>query len=265
MAFRTCEFLPGVHHIEDALGVCMTLLVGRERALLVDTGYGLEDVAAFARSITPLPVTVMLTHGHHDHALGARWFRRVELLPEDTAVYALYTDVPQRRRVLESARSRGIPVDEKGYLAASMAEAEPLGTGEMDLGGLTARVIPCPGHTPGSAVVYVPEQHLLLTGDDWNPCTWLFFPEALPVRDYLKNVRGLTQLPFEWVLCSHRFELFPRKMMTDFLDGLTEQVLRSARPVDTGADKGIPTAEAALPSGQVLVFDRDKLERGEKT
>ena len=49
MAFEWKEALPGVFHIRDGMGVCMTLLRGEKRALLVDTGYGAEDVAAFAR------------------------------------------------------------------------------------------------------------------------------------------------------------------------------------------------------------------------
>ena len=73
MAFQALQVLPDVYHIQDCMGVCMTLLVGKDRALLVDTGYGLENVREMAASITALPVTVLLTHAHHDHALGARW------------------------------------------------------------------------------------------------------------------------------------------------------------------------------------------------
>ena len=36
----------------------------------------------------------------------------------------------------------------------------------LDLGGVTARVIHCPGHTPGSVAVYLPRQELLLSGDE---------------------------------------------------------------------------------------------------
>ena len=36
--FRWAEVMPGVTHIEDPMGVCMTLLAGRERAMLVDAG-----------------------------------------------------------------------------------------------------------------------------------------------------------------------------------------------------------------------------------
>ena len=91
MGFIDRELLPGVHHIEDALGVCFTLIVGDERALLVDAGYGVEDVADYVRSLTDLPVTLWLTHGHHDHALGATRFEEVRLHPDDAAVYREYT------------------------------------------------------------------------------------------------------------------------------------------------------------------------------
>ena len=46
MAFQSIEILPGVWQIQDNMGVCMTLLCGEDQALLIDTGYGLEDVAA---------------------------------------------------------------------------------------------------------------------------------------------------------------------------------------------------------------------------
>ena len=79
MGFIEREVLPGVRHIRDGLGVCFTLLTGGTRALLVDAGYGVEDVSAFVHTLTDLPVTLWLTHGHFDHAPGARWFTDVRL------------------------------------------------------------------------------------------------------------------------------------------------------------------------------------------
>ena len=222
MAFVDREPLPGVHHIEDALGVCFTLIVGEDRALLVDAGYGVEDVAAFVGGLTDRPVTLWLTHGHHDHAPGARWFSEARLCPEELPVYRTYAGEKWRRRVLDTARAKGVAVDEAAYLSAPMPAPVAMAGETLDLGGLTARVIPCPGHTPGSAVVYVPERRLLLTGDDWNPVTWDFFPEAMPVRTLRNNLRGLLALDFEWVLCPHRTELHSRRMLERFLDGLTD-------------------------------------------
>ena len=262
MGFTVREVLPGVRHIEDGMGVCMTLLTGGERALLVDTGYGLEDVAACVRSLTGLPLTVLLTHHHHDHAMGARWFPETLMFSEDRADWPLYTGAEQRARVLAQAGSRGLTAA-GDLLAADIPVPRALEEGPIALGGLTAEVILCPGHTPGSAVIWVPERKLLLTGDDWNPCTWLFFPAALPVRDYLRRMRALLELPFEHVLCSHQPSLFPREALETFLASLTEETLRDARPVTIGPYEAIDTRQAALPGGQALVFDWAKAKLDE--
>lgn len=263
MGFVSREALPGVFHIQDAMGVCMTLLVGSRRALLVDTGYGLEDVAAFARTLTPLPLTVLLTHAHHDHALGARWFDRVWLFPEDGDAFSLYTDETHRRRVLEQAREKGLQAS-SDMLSAQMPAPEALAEGDIELGDLTARVLRCPGHTPGSAVVLVPQRALLLTGDAWNPCTWLFFPEALPVRAYRRNARALLELPFAHVLCAHQPQLYPRQAMADALAGLTDEALCAAPRVTIAPYASIRTHQASLPGGCVLVFDRAKFTPDEE-
>ena len=81
--FRYREVLPDVYHIEDSLGVCMTLLCGSREALLADAGYGLEDVAAFTAALTDRPVRLILTHGHYDHILGAGWFPEAAVFAED--------------------------------------------------------------------------------------------------------------------------------------------------------------------------------------
>ena len=47
MSFELNRARPGITHIRDAMGVCMTLIEGEKAALLVDTGYGTEDVSAF--------------------------------------------------------------------------------------------------------------------------------------------------------------------------------------------------------------------------
>ena len=256
--FEVTQPLPGIFHIRDSLNVCFTLLTGQTGALLVDTGYGLEDVAAQIKKITPLPLTVLLTHGHHDHALGSRFFDEVLLLPGEEEVYRAYTGPQRREKVLKTACDRGLYPDEKDYLSAAMPPCRVIAPGSMALGGLTACVLACPGHTPGSAVVYVPERKLLLTGDNWNPCTWLFFPEARPAAEYRQNMQSLLALDFDRVLCPHQANLYPREMMEKFVLGLTDEALRTARPCDTGNDLAVRTLEACLPGDQVLVFDGDK-------
>lgn len=257
MPFTTHEVLPHVFHIQDAMGVCMTLLVGEQSALLVDTGYGLEDVQDHVRSITHLPLTVLITHGHHDHALGARWFPHTLMFQEDAADFAEYTGSGMRQRVLQQAKAKGLTVDD-GFLTDSIPMPLPLSEQTVDLGGMPVQIIHCPGHTPGSAVVYLPEQRLLLTADDWNPCTWLFFPAALGAQSYRAHVRRLQALPFTHVLCSHQPMLFERSMLDDFLNGLTDEALRKAVPVNIAPYEHIDTRQASLPHNQIFVFDQAK-------
>lgn len=257
MGFQAQKVLPGVYHIQDSLGVCMTLLVGDTQALLVDTGYGVEDVASFIRTITDKPLTVILTHGHHDHALGAMWFDHTTMFEEDREDFLTYTGERQRQRIWEQARNKGLPV-RADYRSVSIPMPLPLCEQTMDLGGMRVQIIHCPGHTPGSAVAYVPERQLLLTGDDWNPCTWLFFPKALPVKEYRANVRQLSVLPYEHVLCSHQPVLFSREKMDSFLAGLTDGTLQAASRVYMEAYADIETCQASLPEDQILVFDWKK-------
>ena len=253
--FESAEVLPGVFHIKDIMGVCMTLLVGEKRALLVDAGYGLEDVASYIATLTDKPVTFMLTHGHHDHALGAQWFREALMFPAERPVYDVYTHEPYRTRVAGQAEGKGLAVPE-GFMARPVAVPADLTEGPMDLGGMTAEVIFCPGHTPGSAVIHVPERQLLLTGDDWNPCTWAFFPEAMPAETFRRNVTALLALPFTHVLCSHQHALQERAAFEAFVTGLTDEALLTARKVDMNWP--IDTREATPAPGQIFVFDYGK-------
>ena len=51
------------------------LLIGEEKAMLIDPAYGDGDLRAFVETITDKPVMVCNTHGHFDHT-GGNAFRR---------------------------------------------------------------------------------------------------------------------------------------------------------------------------------------------
>ena len=108
--FRNIEAFPGVFHITDAMGVSFTLIEGDERAILFDTGYGTEDVCAYVKTLTDKPVKVYLSHGHHDHMLGARWFDRTWICAEDTEEFILRTGQGQREKVMKQAEERSVTV-----------------------------------------------------------------------------------------------------------------------------------------------------------
>ena len=258
------------------MGVSFTLLEGSDSALLIDAGYGIEDVRAYVETLTDRPVELILTHGHHDHVLGARWFRKSRMAREDLEEFRLRTALRQREAVRNQALDRGLTVPED-YLTAPIPEPEPLAyTDELDgmectgydLGDLEVWLIHVPGHTPGSCVFFVPEYQLLLTGDDWNPCTWMWFPSAVPAPQWRDRMIRLLELleraqgeRVETVLCSH--QAGPRKgsELRDFLAYMTDDRLRAAPPIAMNIELygEIPTHQAACPEkGWALVFDYDK-------
>lgn len=264
--FEAEQVLPGIYHIKDIMGVCMTLITGKDRALLVDTGYGIEDVRGFVRTLTDLPLTVLLTHGHHDHALGAVWFDEVVLFEEEKPVYERYGGSAQRERVAGQAAAKGIRVPDdfltKPMAAARYAHGDAGESGfdeiVMDLGGVTARIMKVPGHTPGSAVILVPERELLLTADDWNPCTWVWFPEACGIKAWRTNMeRVFEKVSFEHVLCSHQARLYSHDDPVRFVRFMTDDVLKNAPYAEMGS--ATDTRRVMPDETTQLVFDRAKM------
>ncbi len=264
--FTSAQVLPGVYHITDCMGVNMTLLQGTEKALLIDTGYGLENGKEYAESLAGQEVQVLLTHGHHDHALGSAHFERVSLFEEDRETFRLYTGREQRQKVAHQAEDRGLVLPE-GFETRPMPKIVPLmktkdlesgfDRADIPLGGMTARVYHVPGHSSGSAIVYVPERELLLTGDNWNPCTWVWFPESESVMTLRENMKKILRiLPAKHVLCSHRPELFGMETVNAFFDFITDDALKNADKVS--AEDGKDIRELTIPGGMVIRFDAKK-------
>jgi glyoxylase-like metal-dependent hydrolase (beta-lactamase superfamily II) len=222
------ELLPGVYCITDRMNMNMTLLVGRKQALLVDTGYGFDDLQDAVRQITDLPLIVVNTHGHHDHASGNYLFERVYIAEADIPVCNHYVTI-SRKRIWQQAKSRNIPLDDwthDEYLEKPCGVLHILSERQIDLGEMTACMIDAPGHTPGSLTIYVPERKLILSGDDWNPTTWLFFPEAESVSVLRSSIAKLLERDFEWILPSHDAKLWPRSALETFYQATTPEHLQ---------------------------------------
>ena len=129
------------------------------RALIVDPGDEAPRIAESLRSLGLRPAAILLTHGHADHICGVAGLLSafpcpVFLAPEDAAwCFTPLNDFPPY------VVPKSPPADLR---PASEAES-------LDAGGLVLRVLPTPGHSPGSVCYRIgsPDgtQDVLFTGD----------------------------------------------------------------------------------------------------
>lgn len=187
------------------------LVVGSERALVLDTGSGLSDIAAVVAALTDRPVTALASHLHWDHTGGHPRFARVAA----PALPAL------RRRTVDgvlrpSLRSRLAPRPRP----LRIAEWLPLGE-EIDLGGRRLRLHHAPGHTDDSIVAHDADRGQLFTGDllyDGPSAFGLTPGSSLAVA--ARTVRGLVRdCPSEVVLGGH-YGFLPGGRLADYAGAL---------------------------------------------
>lgn len=220
-AFYTVNQLkPHVYHIADPMGVCMTLIIGEEKALLLDTGYGTGNLHETVREITDLPLIVVNSHGHLDHILGNRFFDTVYLHPADLPLYRQHSSKERRQSIANRQRTRPrlFPEDfsPEEYLADLKTEVIPVDEGIVfDLGGVRLTVIHIPGHTPGGIALLDDRDKLLLTGDMVSAHIWMFLPESTGMGTYIESLRKVQQMSsqYDGIVASHVQDILPNDMV----------------------------------------------------
>lgn len=70
--FKTEKLTSRVTRIQAPGEELMYLVEGEERAALLDTGTGVGHLKPCVDKLTDKPVSVLITHGHVDHAMGRR-------------------------------------------------------------------------------------------------------------------------------------------------------------------------------------------------
>jgi cyclase len=155
--------------IATSYGANCTGVLGKDAVLLVDPFIAPAHarlVEEKVREKTPMPVRhVVLTHHHTDHALGAGWFagRGATVHAHRACRERMAAEHPglieSRRRQPEIAF---LFRDAEAYLPTRIFD-ESL---TLDLGGRQVRVLhPGHNHTPGDAVLQLPESETVVCGD----------------------------------------------------------------------------------------------------
>lgn len=209
---RVTQINPHVYLMDDAGEATGYLVVGEEKALVIDTMNGYEDVNAVVKSITPLPVIVVNTHGHCDHIYGNLYFDHAYIHPADMKLAYEHSHFDE---FLKNCEKYGL----------KMPPFLPVKGGHVfDLGGLHAEVIEIPGHTQGGILILLKEDRILFTGDAINRHLWLQLDGCLTPGESADALEKLLYLTNEAdiILHGHAKGAEPVSLMKDLMMGLRE-------------------------------------------
>lgn len=181
--------------------VYMFLIIGRERALLIDTGYSTTNVMKYVRHITAKPIIPVNTHGHFDHIGGNGVFQKVYLSEKDwrtareqsdrdylqtmlqhkkdiSRIFRMMTKLPVVKKELEESIDMGsceyLPLPDENY---------------FELGNRKVLFLETPGHTQGSICLFDEKTGSFFPGDMFcERGVLLGFDHSTSVEEYKQSV-----------------------------------------------------------------------------
>jgi len=183
------------------------LLLGTERALLIDTGLGVADMGAVVRSMTRLPITTVTTHVHWDHIGGHGCFDTIAVHEQEQDwLDGRFPLPPQVVRQNLTAKPCAFPAgfDPERYQVFQGRPQIVFRDGsQFELGGRTVTVIHTPGHSPGHCCFYEPERGFLYAGDlIYEGCLDAFYPTTDPAL-FFRSVQRIGRMDVKRVLPGH--------------------------------------------------------------
>ena len=170
------EMCPGIYLMDEAHEATGYLVIGEEKACVIDTMNGYNDLLQVVRKITDKPVIVINTHGHPDHVFGNMYFDHAYLHPADLDLVHQFIDDPEFISYCDEKHHRMPPFD-------GIKEGDV-----FDLGGRHLEVYELPGHTPGGILLLLREDRILFTGDSVNHHLWMQLDGCLPMDQFLNNL-----------------------------------------------------------------------------
>lgn len=212
-AYTIKEISKDTYEIGEFDCASMYLIVGSEKALMIDAGIGIGDIQTVLSQLTDKPITLALSHSHADHVGFVPLFKKVYVndldapvlkLPPDTtsqsmAVRKNYINLIAQRSGKKYNYNLDIDLDEWNV---SNTEFVSLKDGDVfDLGNRKVTCYTCPGHTPGSMIFIDNMSRILFLGDALN-CLLVIggIPETgknISVETVLKNLKRIQNLqPF---------------------------------------------------------------------
>lgn len=198
--FTTTAPEAGIFVIEEPFHderVKSCLIVGEERAILLDTGMGVADIREVVDQLTDRPIIVVNSHAHWDHIGGNRRFDEIRIHEAESGYLPAGVSNDILRPWFGPEHLTGpLPA---GVTAETISIPPSTPTGHasdgqvIGLGGRELEVMHCPGHSPGGIVLVDHANGALFSADvAYAGALYVYGAEDLPV--YQRSLHRLARL-----------------------------------------------------------------------
>lgn len=242
--FRDNEYELYTDNCDGAGDIFMHLIIGPEKAMLIDCGFGLGDTRALVNQLTGgKPLIVVNTHEHYDHAYGNCRFDKVYcseyLVPylekQDEHMWDYLFDDYGDNIWLQFDRA-DLPKFKK-YEIVGVKDGYTFNLG----GDYEIELIFTGGHSAGHAAYLDKKNRILYTGDnicsDVSGCGSVNtfrqapFAENMALKVYRDNVKRLVDRMDEYDY------IFPNHFMTNIENSLMPNILEACDAILANPDK----------------------------
>ncbi|NIR31945.1 MAG: MBL fold metallo-hydrolase [Gammaproteobacteria bacterium] len=234
--FRVLRYDDGISRICEPHIVARTRcnmwhVRGRDRDLLVDSGFGVVSLRNNVAFLSERQVLAVATHTHFDHIGGHYEFAQRAVHPLEAGILAHPT---RHNTVIDvsvtDATFTAYPkatFDPDRYSVRSAPATSLIDDGDViDLGNRHFEVFHLPGHSPGSIVLWESVTGTLFAGDvvyDGPLSDQLYHSDS---EVYVDSMRRLRQLPVRVVHGGH-YESFGRELFLEIIDAYIRKRVRS--------------------------------------
>lgn len=240
------EKLDGYYRIGSPEAVFCYLIVGTEKAMLIDTGYCYGNLKGAVRSVTDKPLIIINTHGHCDHTGGNAQFEEPCYIHEkDMDLCREHTGEAMRRADAERAEHsmnyetgeifNALPedFDLQKYCSMRSGNLRSVKEGDLfELGGAAMEIIETPGHTQGCISILWKEKNFLFTGDAAGFFTWLFAEETTSREIYIRTLKKMYDIAADGYISGHSPLMMQREDFLTFIRAAEEADYEKGQPFE---------------------------------
>lgn len=221
--------------------ILIYLVIGTERAALIDTGLGTDNLRETVESITKLPIIVLHSHGHSDHVGADALFDDIYLNSREYGLIGDDYDYNERLNFIETIL-KDDPVL-YAYIKTHLVKSKKINYKNIDdgdvidLGGIQLEAISTPGHTQGSMSFVNKKDNYAFTGDGIADIHWFDTEESITVEEFLNTLNHFEERSkeVENIYAAHLSNAFTLELIHD--------LQTAAKSIIDGSDDKIENAD----------------------